>query len=249
MCKFFSFISDPTKPVPERFKYFNWEQRQDFMSGTIKEESPDSHTSIAHFYGYSAKQEDSLNKYEFNPTSNVFKVDQINSRKDDSAEADKWVRDIDFKTIVSPLIIKPIINPFEIPAPKITPEILAMLNQWASVRGSVWNSVWNSVRDSVWASVGNSVGKSVWASVWDSVGKSVWDSVGNSVGASVGDSVWNSVRDSVWAYISSFFQIKYAADTSPAIKLWEMGLVSTFNGTLWRLHGGPEAKILWEGEI
>jgi hypothetical protein len=133
---------------------------------------------------------------------------------------------------------------------------------WASVWDSVWASVWASVRDSVWASVWDSVwasvGDSVWASVRDSVWASVWDSVWASVwasvGDSVGDSVWASVRDSVWAYTGSFFRIpvwKYVKHPKgkypyqPLVTLWNQGLVPSFDGTTWRLHGGPKAAILF----
>ena len=136
---------------------------------------------------------------------------------------------------------------------------------WASVRDSVGASVWASVWDSVWASVGASVGASVWdsvwASIWDSVGASVWDSVGDlvrdSVRASVGDSVGASVR----AYTGTFFNLpradwRYTEDIKTdeypfqcLATLWEQGLVPSFDGKKWRLHGGKDAKILWEGEI
>ena len=89
-----------------------------------------------------------------------------------------------------------------------------------------------------------------WASVWDSVGDSVWASVGDSVG------------DSVWVYFSSFFLLprsswkytdKIKRDTNnpfqPAIDLWEMGIVPSFDGEKWRLHGGKDGKVLWEGVI
>ena len=204
MCKFFSVVSDPTQPIPERFKYFNWEQRQDFLKGKIKEESPDSHTSIAHFHGYSARNEDNLNKYEYNPLTGIFTVDKINNRIDDSSEVEEWVRKLDFSSVVAPLIIKPITHPFKVHPPEITPEILELLKQWASVRDSVG----------------------------DSVGDSVWDSVGDSVG------------DSVWAYTGSFFDIKYKVNIKPSNDLWNKGIVPSFDGTLWRLHG-KEGKVIY----
>lgn len=198
---FFSFISDPVKPIPERFMYFNYEQRQDLLSGKIKEESPDSHTSIAHFNGYSAVEEDYINKYEFNPLTGKFTIDQINNRVNDSKEAEIWIRGLDFKKIAPALIIKPIVNPFTITPPEITSEILELIKQW--------NSVWDSVR--------NSVGNSVW--------------------------------DSVWAYSYSFFKINYGYDFSPCVHLWEMGLVPSFDGKIWRLHGDRNGRVVWEGII
>jgi hypothetical protein len=54
------------------------------------------------------------------------------------------------------------------------------------------------------------------------------------------------VRDSVWAYISSFLSIKYKYDFTPAVHLWEQGLVPSFDGTTWRLHSGKNADIVFE---
>jgi len=220
MCNFFSFVSDPSKPIPERFMYMDWPTRQKIIAKELNYEA-DSHTSVADFFGYKGKAEDSLNKYEYNPLLGKFQVDQINNKIDDSAEAKKWVHELDFKKVVAPLIIKPIVHPFEIAPPEITPEILELLRQWDSVRASVWASVGDSVR----ASVGASVRASVWASVWA------------------------SVRASVEAYTSSFFEIKYEHDFSPVVALWEMGLVPSYDGKAWRLHGGKGAAILWEGTV
>ena len=52
---------------------------------------------------------------------------------------------------------------------------------------------------------------------------------------------------SVWAYVSSFFTIVYEHDFSSINALWEQGLVPSFDGKVWRLHGGKDAKVLWEG--
>ena len=89
-----------------------------------------------------------------------------------------------------------------------------------------------------------------WASVGDSVRASVRDSVGSSVWSSFGDSVW----DSVWAYTGSFFRLpvwKYIKHPKgkypyqPLVALWNKGLVPSFDGTTWRLHGGEKAEILF----
>jgi len=72
---------------------------------------------------------------------------------------------------------------------------------------------------------------------------------------------WTSVRDSVWAYYGSFFILsrndwkyteKIKTDQYPflsVVKLWEMGLVSSYDGKKWRLHGGKDVRVLWEGTI
>jgi len=121
------------------------------------------------------------------------------------------------------------VHPFEV-NPMPLEDAKKLLEEWKKVRGSnrysVWNSVWDSVKVSVW--------DSVWASVWDSV----WDSVS--------DSVWESVRASSWAYFSSFFAIEFIFDFSPAVNLWEAGLVPSFDGTTWRLHTGKPARVVYE---
>ena len=77
-------------------------------------------------------------------------------------------------------------------------------------------------------------------------GKVVWKTVGNSVG------------NSVWAQIGSVFRLEIkewrGTDKIPgriypfqsAVDLWDEGLVPSFDGKVWRLHGGPEAKVLFE---
>jgi hypothetical protein len=71
-------------------------------------------------------------------------------------------------------------------------------------------------------------------------------------------SVQNSVWDSMWAYISSFFQlgswknVEHIPGQNPfqgCIDLWEAGLVPSFDGTVWRLHAGEAAKVVWKGKL
>ena len=251
MCEFCSAITKGNG----KLILFDWEQRQKLLKDNPKNYTPDSHASIAHFFKLN---EDKVNKYEYNPLTKEFIVDQINI-KDDSALAKRNFEQLNWKTIVELLIIKPIINPLtDVKEKKVTKKDINNLKKWSSVgdsvRYSVRYSVWSSVRYSVW----NSVWSSVWGSVWDSVWGSVWDSVWDSVGASVGDSVWysvrdsvgdsvgNSVGDSVGAYISSFFDIKYEYDFKSLIELWERGFVPSFDGKIWRLHQGKDAKTVYK---
>ena len=149
-------------------------------------------------------------------------------------------------------------SPFEMKSPRsITNKHKALLREVAFVRDSVWNSVGDSVRASVGASVRNSVWDSVLDSVWDSVGTSVRDSVG----ASVWDSVWGSVGDYMRASYGSNFNIprsdwKYTENIKTKgypfasyVKLLNMGLVPSFDGKTWRLHGGKDAKVLYEVSV
>ena len=237
MCNFFSFTRDEFG----KNYYFDWNQRV-----KMEHVGVDSHDHIISFYKLDP---DKVNCFEYNPLTGVFTVDKINTI-DNSVLAEEWVRTVDFKRIVEPLIIKEIVNPLTGKPKKVTKRHKDLLKKWDSVRASVWASVRDSVWDSVWASVRDSVR----ASVWDSVGASVRASVGASVRASVGASVWDSVgasvrdsvRASVWAYISTFFDIEYKIDLSPAIELWNAGLIPSFDSKTWRLHSGEKAEIVYE---
>jgi len=226
MCKFFSLVSQGDgKPL-----YFDSKIRKKILKGELNYEL-DSHTSITDYFGFKGEKEDKLNKYEYNVWTKRIEIDDLRT-KDDSKEIKTFCDNLDFKTIVPELNIKPIINPFiDIHTLEVTKSDIKLLKEWASVGDSVWASVWASVRDSVGASVRDSVGASVWDSVGDSVGASVWDSVGD------------SVRDSVWAYIATFIDIKYKYNLTPEQKLWKRGLVPSFDGTDWRLHGKGGKEI------
>ena len=234
MCQFFSFLSNGKG----KYYYLNAEQRKEVKGKN--DLYPDSHSSIVEYYqkqGVLSNKntvEDKFNKYEYNPLTKVFEIDQINT-KDDSDKAENWVINLDLKTIVPELIIKPIMNPFtDKRRRKVNKKDIARLQEWVKVRHSVSDSVSDSVWDSVWDSVGNSVGHSTWESVWESV--------------------WASVWDSVYSYISSFFvldnwkYIEHEKGVNPfqsCIDLWESGLVPSFDGSTWRLHG-HKGKVLFE---
>ena len=217
MCKFFSLTSDGRGNIA----YFDNAIRKKIRSGELSYNA-DSHTSINDFYGWKGVDEDSRNKYEYNPLTKVFTIDMINGL-DDSKVVKKKVKALDFSLIVPELIIKPIINPFKIVSQPLTSRNKSDLKKWASV--------WASVR----ASVGDSVGYSVRAR----------DSVRASVGDSVGDSVRDSVWDSVWDYTSSFFDIKHEHDFSSCVRLWEAGFVPVFYDSTWKLFAGNPAKVVY----
>lgn len=234
MCEFFSCVSDGTG----KMFYFDAEMRRKIINGETPYQDTDSHTSIAHYHGVRGRDEDTLNKYEYNMLTGKFKVDKLNST-DDSAAVEEFCRNMDWTTIAPELIVKPIIHPFQIDAGEVNEEIVALARKWANVRANVRASV----RDSVW----DSEGAGVWASVCDSVWDSLWDILWNRV--------WDSVWDSVWAYIGSFFRLdkwKYVSHEpgsypfQAAVGLWERGFVPAFDGKTWRLHAGPAAAVVYE---
>ena len=228
MCKFFSFVGDEYG----NYLYSDWNTRKGNTT-----ENHDSHTTILTRNKVPPRLQDRWSKYEYNPITKEFAVDQGVDGHDHEA-AENWIRHLNFKNVVEPLVIKKIRNPLTGKAKNVSEKEIALLEEWIKV--------WYSVRDSVWASVKDTVGysvrDSVRGSVRDSVGHSVWVSVGDSVG----DSVWDSVWASVWAYISSFFKIQYEHDFSSAVNLWNSGFVSSFDGETWRLHSGKTAEIVYE---
>ena len=197
MCNFFSLVSDGKGNV----FYFDGMHRKQIRDGKLNFE-PDSHTSIATHFGFEGAKEDKLNKYEYNPLTKKFVVDQQNTNDDRSA-VESFCNKLDFKTIVPELNLHPMMNVLQVKRKNKGPTKaeIKLLKQWASV--------------------------------WDSVGASMW------------------------AYSSSFFilpewkyceKVKYKKGTNPfqpCIDLWNAGLIPNFDGTIWRLHTGPKADIVY----
>jgi hypothetical protein len=153
--------------------------------------------------------------------------------------------------------------PFQInPPKKIGKKEVELLKEWVNVRN---NMEW-SVRNGVWASlmeIGEGVGENVWAtSVVDRVWLGVKSSVDRVMEGVVeeSDNMWDSIRDSVWAYTGTLFPrikkwkgvISHKKETYPfqsVVDLWYLGLVPSFDGKVWRLHGKPDGAVLWEGSL
>jgi hypothetical protein len=210
----------------------------------------DSHSDLAALGGYKDTVLGEFAKIEITPKNNDYlNPDEWVFRFDDSpvptwcgakekelclAAHKSWLKKLE-KFINR----HPITHPFKLTPPAtIQPEHIRLLKKWVSVG----DSVLVSVRDSVRVSVGVSVRDSVLVSVRDSVR------------VSVGDSVRFSVWASVWAYTGSFFNIpvwKYVKHPKgkypyqPLVTLWNQGLVPSFDGTTWRLHGGKKAAVLF----
>lgn len=242
--------ADMTSPFQD-FKYrtSKWYHCEDF----------DPDTTVDCSYGLYATDLDGL-PYTYNTHRRVFacrvkgrevEYDQY-KRRYEYMILDREVSKEELAELAKPLdaklgyklseVLNPV-DPREIPCPEITEDVLDLLRQWDSVGNSVWTSVW----DSVW----DSVGKSVWDSVWDSVGDSVRDSVWDLVGASAWDSVQAYIgslfhNTKKWRYIDhieGIYPFQAGAD------LWRIGLVPSFDGVTWRLHGGPDMNVVWEGKL
>jgi hypothetical protein len=260
MCKFFSIVTEPENHGGQRF-YRDWQYRKEHL-----DKENDSHSLLCKANGL---DEDKCNKYEFNPLSREFVVDQLNSGIDDRVQVADWFNGLDYKTIVEPLIIKPIVHPFKLPkVEQVTDEQIQWLKNWDSVRDSVSASVsasasasvWDSVRDSVSASasasVWDSVRDSVRDSVWDSASASVWDSVRDSVSASVSASVRDSVRYSVWDSVSASVRDSVWDSVSASVwdsvrySVWDSvwAYTSSFFDITYKYDFSPCVK-LWEAGL
>ena len=138
MCEFFSCVSDGKGKV----YYFDHKIRKKIIKGKSDYGETDSHTSIADYYGFKGDKEDNLNKYEYNPLTKVFKIDQLNTTND-SNQVEKFCRKLDFSKIVPELKIAPIIHPLKIKreTEKPTKYEIGLLKQWIKVRASVRDSV------------------------------------------------------------------------------------------------------------
>ena len=210
MCKFFSFVVDKNNNK----YYFDWELRKQILCNNPEGYSPDSHASICSFYKL---DEDKMNKYEYNPLTNNFCIDQENCKACFKL-AKKWVQSLNFETIIEPLIVKPIINPLLVINNKEkfnNNDLSLLLKEWDSVR----DSVWDSVRDSVWCSV--------------------WCSVRDSINAYISSffilKKWYNF-ETLEPFTNPFQSI---------ITLWENGFIPSFDGTTWRIHQGKNAEIIF----
>ena len=245
MCRFYSFLTDEKG---NRYG-MNHQARLDIKNGK-SDLRADSHASIAKLWSI---DEDKCNKYEFNPLTRELKLDMQNLSFNDKEliNIDELLEEV--KEAVPELIIKPIIDPFKDIKfeGEVTDEMIGLVKEWSKVRNSIDDSVDNSVYNSIDSFMDDSIYDSIWDSVRDFAGDSVLDSLGcsgwDSIRDSVNDSIWNSTIDFVDAYFSSFFNIAYPYDFSPAIKLWEMGLVPSFDGKKWRLHSYK--SIVWEEQL
>ncbi len=112
------------------------------------------------------------------------------------------------------------INPFKIIPPKITKKEIELLKKWISVCANVHSSVYDSIR----ANVHSNVSYSVYASVSAYIG-SLFPTIKN----------WKYTKHKTGIYP---FQ--------SVVDLWKIGVVPSFDGKTWRLHGERKATILYE---
>jgi hypothetical protein len=240
MCKFFSFCGDGNG----NYLYMNWQDRQ-----ANETENCDSHTFILTHHGIPPEKQELWSLYEYDPMNHVFTVDVAVGEHDHEA-ARNWVEARDWSTIVEPLVIQPIVSPFDVDHGPVTQTDIDLLREWAKIGDRIWdtvrvsigNSVGTTIRASIWSSVCASVCYSVCSSVWASVRDSSW----SNIGANIWDNIADSIGCSIMGYFSSFFNIEYDYDLSSIVTLWKSGLAPSYDGSAWRLHAGKNAEIVYE---
>jgi hypothetical protein len=233
MCQFFSCISNGKGKI----RYFNADIRQQIRDGKLSY-SEDSHDSLCSYFKAEIPL-DRANKYEYDPTTGEFTIDQINAKDDegfpldDTNQVEAFCRKLDFNEVVPNWsYIADMLKRFKTYKPKnpITatkmPDEQIMRGVLVRIKDSVWNSVRDSVRDSVWASVRDSV----WNSVWASVGDSVWNSVGG--------------QSAICGYhaINKFLKLGIE---HPAFDLVELGVIVVQTGGMVKVYG-KKGKFLGE---
>lgn len=242
MCNFLSLVSNGKVGTDAgKLMYFNWNMRKKCIDEKI-DYDPDSHTSIADYFGYRGVQEDILNKYEFNPLTRIFRRDQINTTNDSSAVHCKCL-ELDFKDIVPSLVVKKIINPFQIETQNVTTRQKELLNNWI-------NSKYNTretIRTLVLVSVIKYTRKNMWDDMLECLWDDMWDSMRDNMRANMRECVWDSMRAnmlaSMWAYIGSFIK-ESPYRFQPCVDLWEQGLVPVFANGIWFLYRNRKGKVI-----
>jgi len=141
------------------------------------------------------------------------------------------------------------INPLFVNGPELPKDRLhTLLADWVA-------TVWDLSEVPVWESVLHTIRNSMWSSVWGSVWNSVWYPIGDSVVGAVRNSVGDSIRDdsigatgyigSLFPSIASWKGISRPNPWASLRTLWLAGYLPSFDGSTWRLHRGPDAKVVF----
>ena len=236
MCDFLSIVCDG-----EKCYLFRWAERKkilkdnlfDFTGHSISD--ADSHTSIAAYYGFEGAAEDSLSKWEYCPFAKDLWFDGGRSLREDRPVVQAFVDGLDIADIVPALIVKPIVNPFVIRKRKrVTQADTDLLHRWARLPARTRRSASERIK--------KRVGRRVYSAMDDqSAFQLVYDMVTEGCES---ERFCESVSEFIDAYITSFFNL-WPKDNpyQPAIDLWERGLVASYGGTTWRLHGAEGKEI------
>lgn len=227
MCYFFSFVTEPEKYGGKRF-YFNWKDRKKALEMNMKD-VVDSHSWIcSHF----RLNEDECNKYEYDPFTKVFLIDQTNSSIDDSVAAEEWVKQLDFKRIMEPIIYKNMVDPVTLPTPTLTARDFENLDKWKEIVDNFsYSNIINEYPEF----------------------KLLWDAVSNKLFYKNHHYLITSfkyVKNLYVAYLLSFYtKADLNVDITCAIELWERGVIPVFSDNHWTLHSGNSLNKLYSTKL
>ena len=219
----------------------------------------DSHASIAEYCFENSHEEDNYNAWSFNPFTDNLVLTNKNQENDERLIDRKRLKKIVLESVPE-LILKPVFNPLKDKSfdDEITPEILDLLKEWKNVYRTVlcdntgkYNSdiITEIIKDSVGSEVYYLCRTSVYRTSRYMVSNQVWDTLqiitkltDNTYAGDYFDDLTEANAD---AFLSSFFSLErwgdiksepYENPFSSCIKLWELGLVPSFDGRRWRLN-------------
>jgi len=159
------------------------------------------------------------------------------------------------------------VNPLKVPMPSVSQKHLTWLREWALVERQFRWSFDSTIRMSLsdddsgfaYHAVRFTLGGTLYGEVWIAVLCAFDDATEDNVFITVKDSVFD-VCSAYTGYLFEPVVEKWKScpgedeglndyPFQSAVELWKEGLVPSFDGKVWRLHGGYKADILWEGEI
>jgi len=160
-------------------------------------------------------------------------------------------------------IRKEVVNPFTLlPPNEVTPDHLRLLKRWEMAYIGAGYSPESVIKGSINnPKFMEEITRPMEAKIWREVGRHVESMI---FVATQDRCTTQSAMAAVWAYYGSFFNLPREQwrgteaipgtgyPFQPLVDLWLQGLIPSCTGTLpyvWRLHGGPDGRVLWEGTI
>jgi len=169
-----------------------------------------------------------------------------------------------------------LINPFEIDKTNVDKHDIKLLKNWILTTNSVitgldarfTNDVWDAVFKSIFQPNFDAIQEPLYELIFNNIGMPLSHSICEQIQLSIKkpniDSIFSSIWDLVAAYIGTMFPntvewwcIDYKEGKYPfqaGVDLWKRGLIPSCDGdieddnNIWRLHGGKNADLLWEGK-
>jgi len=262
MCQFFSFITDGMgNPY-----YFNHEQRKE--RGFNNE--CDSHSYIAEYFKpnkfdkRTERADDVVNKYEYNPFTKKFVIDQINILGD-SKQAEKWIRKLDF-SIIEPRIDfnKSFKEPLEIKHGKEVSEFeINLLREWYQLgnllreplkwqlRDQLGYPLRGQLGDQLWVQLGDQLGDLLGDQLWKQIGDQLWDQLGYQFKDQLRNQLWGQLYSFATTFVKDFkFKDKKQEDLVNCINsLWSYGLMPFKVGNKLCLYTLNTCEKIYEEKI